>query len=363
MNEQAGRMPRDESIDVVRGLAIVTMIYANSAGYILAEPHSLASRLFGTFAAPLFIFVAGMMVGLSSDVKNYSFTYFLQRGLLVILTSALVIDVLIWKRVPFISMEVLYLIGIAIPLTALLHRRQLSTRCIVTGLVFAVAPLLRWKFGYEEQPWYFELTDYANLREMMIDVAPFLHTDYLEQQFIDGAFPLFPWLGFAFAGSLLATYRWRGPVDSIRTCSSRRWLGGSVALLAFGVWVWWLDPGPLFVRMGFSEMFYPPQTGYVLTAGGVIGLVFWFVDGNPRQQVYEPIRLLGQCSLFIYVLQWILAEHVLYPAFPDMTASVAQHFAWYIGVLTICVLAALAARTVKRRWQKMPFLIRFFLGT
>ena len=46
---------RDIAIDIVRGLAIFTMVAANMAAYVLAEPHPFGLRLYGTFAAPLFL--------------------------------------------------------------------------------------------------------------------------------------------------------------------------------------------------------------------------------------------------------------------------------------------------------------------
>ncbi len=45
---------RDKKIDILRGLAIFTMIAANISPYVLIEPHPFWFRLYGSFAAPLF---------------------------------------------------------------------------------------------------------------------------------------------------------------------------------------------------------------------------------------------------------------------------------------------------------------------
>ena len=50
---------RDKTIDILRGLAIFTMIAANISPYVLIEPHPFWFRLYGSFAAPLFILISG----------------------------------------------------------------------------------------------------------------------------------------------------------------------------------------------------------------------------------------------------------------------------------------------------------------
>lgn len=81
---------RDESIDILRGLAILTMIAANTAGILLRPPHPLALRLYGTFAAPLFIAISGAMVFKSAqDKPDRTFLYFLKRGLWVCFSFSL----------------------------------------------------------------------------------------------------------------------------------------------------------------------------------------------------------------------------------------------------------------------------------
>ena len=57
----AGRVGggRLAAIDLLRGLAIVMMVAANAAAVILRGPHPFGFRLFGSFAAPIFVTLAG----------------------------------------------------------------------------------------------------------------------------------------------------------------------------------------------------------------------------------------------------------------------------------------------------------------
>ena len=71
---------RDIAIDILRGLAIFTMVAANMAGSMLIEPHPLAFRFYGSFAAPMFILITGMMTVSTSRGKKHGPGYYLIRG-------------------------------------------------------------------------------------------------------------------------------------------------------------------------------------------------------------------------------------------------------------------------------------------
>jgi len=107
---------RDLTIDILRGLAIFTMLCANAIGYVTpSSEHPVWIKFYGSFAAPLFILLAGYMASMGLVQKGYPFSYYMKRGLMVILT-AVVIDTLIWEILPFTTFDVLYVIGFSLPL-------------------------------------------------------------------------------------------------------------------------------------------------------------------------------------------------------------------------------------------------------
>jgi uncharacterized membrane protein len=63
---------RNIAIDAIRGLAIFTMVGANMAASVAAHPHPCGLRLYGSFAAPLFILLSGMMVALTSEGQAFN---------------------------------------------------------------------------------------------------------------------------------------------------------------------------------------------------------------------------------------------------------------------------------------------------
>ena len=90
-------------IDVVRGLAIFIMLLANAAPYLLEEPYPFWFRLMSSLAAPVFVSLTGFMLGKRSDSLTFRKT--LLRGLLI-LTTAVAIDILIWDTLPFATFDV-----------------------------------------------------------------------------------------------------------------------------------------------------------------------------------------------------------------------------------------------------------------
>src|SRR4051812_15270738 len=98
---------RDHTVDILRGIAIFTMVAANLASDVLIEPHPFLLRVYGTFAAPLFIMLAGMMVAQTQEKGRRSFPSYVLRGGLIVLVASLM-DLVIWQDCPLVSFDVLY---------------------------------------------------------------------------------------------------------------------------------------------------------------------------------------------------------------------------------------------------------------
>lgn len=150
MNKNLLFTERDQSIDTIRGLAIILMIMGNLEP-VLQNPHPLWLRIYGSFAAPLFVITAGMMVCLTSNKKNHNFNYYLLRGILIILIGAL-IDVLVWGLIPFLTIDVLYLIGLAIPCCYFINRCKISQIILITFSLIIVTIILQNILGYSSYP-------------------------------------------------------------------------------------------------------------------------------------------------------------------------------------------------------------------
>jgi uncharacterized membrane protein len=102
---------RNKTIDSFRGMAIIIMIAANSWPYIYPYDNCpfLLRVLFST-AAPIFIFLSGYVYQFQNSLKGKRPLY---KRPLQILLLAVLIDSLVWKIVPFVTFDVLYLIAIS----------------------------------------------------------------------------------------------------------------------------------------------------------------------------------------------------------------------------------------------------------
>ncbi len=312
--------------------------------FLLAEPYPFWFRYYCSFAAPLFIFVAGMMVAFTAETKGHSLKYFLIRGSMIVAVG-IFIDVFIWKTYPFVSFDALYLIGISVPLSYLFLRLHGLFRWFIIIFIFLSTPVLQKILGYSAYP------DNGQLKTI------FRHW------VIDGYFPLFPWLGFCLLGSGLKKNHWRaafGVNPAPRWCGIKVIFLSGLAIFIFGSIIWRLCPIELLTREGYGELFYPATLGYLISAIGLIFLVFSIIDLRPSA-IYRPFQALGESSLFIYVLHLFLIEYVLTRIWPKEDFQI--FFIIYIVLLFFLISMAYVLRRLKAKWKDRPFIINFLFGS
>lgn len=304
---------RDTSIDILRGIAIVTMVAANWAAFILTAPHPFWLRVYGSFAAPLFIFLAGRMVTLTHLQKGHDFKYFVYRGAYLIVVGALLVDLGIWKIHPFLSMEVLYLIGVSLPLSFCFLRLPRWVAWFLVGSVFWIAPLLQKHFGYTVYPTTVSITGQ--------DISGVSFQSPIWQHWlIDGWFPVFPWIGYAFLGALLGGMKEMG--YAISGC-----LGG-IGIL-FGTLFFYFMPNAFQLRGSFSELFYPPSYGYIALSLGVIFLLQAMIQKGQNFTFPRFFALFGRHALLLYILHLAIAQYLFYPFWNTLSIS---SFLWVYGI-------------------------------
>lgn len=350
--------PRNQTLDVLRGLAIATMILSNFAGEMLKAPHPFILTVLGSLAAPLFVMIAGFLVGFSVLNKNYPLSYFLLRGFLTWVVAAS-IDTFLWKSYPFISVDVLYLTGLALPLTALFMRMNLPFKIVFVILIFATAPMLRGYFGYVEKPSFPLIWKEGHF-------IPFegQFTVILKHWFVDGWFPIFSWIGIAFTGALLAQLRLRREILTKRDNGLVFIFG--IVFLIIGI-LFWNTEFRLAARGNYTELFYPPTLSYYSAYFGGILLLYLLVEWNSNLKIYTPLRLLGVSPLFFYFMHFLIISKFIAPAFGkttevDVYLSMDTFFLAYFLLILFCLFLALLILLIKKKYPTPPFLIKFFIG-
>ncbi|MBI3510287.1 MAG: DUF1624 domain-containing protein [Bacteroidetes bacterium] len=340
-------LKRYPSIDIFRGVAIFTMLCANSAAESLAAPHSYLIRIYGSFAAPIFVFLAGFMVGIGS--KKHPPLYFLKRALEIFAVAAL-IDWLIWRIVPFTTFDVLYLTAFGILVSAILLKTNVGVRIFFMIICFAMGPILQHFVGYRTG---------VNEHSLVDPASPPLPTGmmwWFKSWLVDGWFPVFPWLGFTMAGSLVYSH---GAVFS------KMWRIffplGIISFLGGITWMYYHRPGDE-GREGYSELFYPAGIPYLCAALGAI------IIGVTMMQFFKPryglqlLRYLGSASLFVYIVHSAIISFVLDEYCTNYPTK--QFLILYVcfALLMITLCAILFELKKRSWWKKLPWPLHFLLG-
>jgi len=340
---------RDLSADVIRGIAVFTMFAANFAAVVLLEPHPFWLRVYGTFAASLFVMVSGMMVTATARERGYGLVHYLRRGGLVLAIAALV-DMLIWGYYPFWTFDVLYVIGLGLPAAYLHGKLPTAARWAVPIVIIGATPLLQDLLGYTAYP---QEIYFSGEEPVETDIP----TGVINHLLVDGWFPLFPWLGLMILGTLLGDLR-----RHIGSFANARGLGAGIALLVIGIAIWMHEPGRLLVRDGYSELFYEPTIGYAVTAIGVYMVLFGLVDVRPGLPALVPLRLFGETALLMYILHLWILSYILASLFAEQQATLMPFLGIYLGLSLALLAVCWAVRGLKVQWTARPLVARFLLG-
>lgn len=323
---------RELNFDILRGLAIAIMVAAHLADHLLRGPQPTWFVFLGALAAPLFIFLAGMMVALSFVYKNYPFSYYLKRGL-VIFGIAVLVDIAIWQAYPLVSFDVLYLIAVSIPLTYLFLRLNLSLQMVVIAGLFFATPFLQNMFITDFSP---SIVGDASVQGE--------YTGALAHFFLGGWFPIFPWLPVAFLGALLGTFHRRFFNDLPKGRSA-------IAFLSF----FFISASSAYFLKDvivegnyFRDLMYIPSLVYITWALSSVGLLFILVQRAQLFFVGQALSLLGRVALFIYVFHLVIISYIFESFFSNRLSGI-ELTALYLTFVIFLIACAYGIFKIKER--------------
>jgi uncharacterized membrane protein len=301
---------RDVTLDILRGFAILVMIPGNMAAYVLAEPYPVWWRIyavFGSFVPALFILLAGMMVVYTTRHRSYQLSHFLYRAFFLVVAGA-ILDILIWQTWPFLSIEVLYLIGLSLPICHDFQKLSTHWRWLTVATIFLLTPVLQHFMGYTPSP--LQLSIFQSPQQLNpLTIA--------QHWLIDGWFPIFPWLGFALLGVNLGCLRLNHPNYNKAHATAIGFI-----LLVIGSVIWWQSNTPSYIRNGFTELIYPPSLGYIITNLGMIALYFVVVDSHLNWRGFNPLRIFGHSALLVYLLHFFCISYLIAPQWQNESTEV-----------------------------------------
>lgn len=342
-------------IDILRGIAITIMIPANLST-LWIEAHPMWFRIVASYAAPIFIMLSTGMVILTRN--QHGFSYFLNRGLTII-GFAVLIDIVVWKIFPFVTYDVLYLIGISIPIIYLMRHLNNMKLFVVGAFIIVLTPLLQHFIGY-----HLEISEINWANKYWPSLARLL-----QAWLIDGWFPVFPWLGLALLGAIV----FRLIVKQNATINNKMILSG-IILAVFGFVLLFVptdlfnnvtNNGILKERLGFSEIFYPPTIPYLISAIGMVIIFSWLSEYLTKFSFSKILAMFGRYSLMIYLLHQMINVFVITPilqvknmeGFTSGFSFFLIVIATFIIVYLFCHLMELLKKVYTPAWLPLKMLL------
>jgi uncharacterized membrane protein len=264
---------RDSSIDRLRGIAILCMLYAHLVPYYVENGTKLLfiERVFSSLAAPLFLF----LVGYNFNIRQ-NFNRIFKRTLLIFILAT-GIDVFVWGIYPFYSFDVLYLIAISVFILYFIRNFNHTKLLILVFLIVIVSVCIT----------YFKIYS-VDLYE------PYLNQSYKLNQvfynfFINGWFPIFPWIIFPILGLIMKSISIESKNNKI------------ISILLFTPIISLIFLSKFNWRPFSVEIFYPASFIYLLLALSYL----YLVQANKsflRNRIFSFLDYFGKLSLFLYLL-------------------------------------------------------------
>ncbi|MEX0917006.1 MAG: heparan-alpha-glucosaminide N-acetyltransferase domain-containing protein [Candidatus Paceibacterota bacterium] len=342
---------RDATVDILRGFAIAVMIGVHVYEYLFYNPYAIS--LFSFYyphIAYLFLFITGAMVALSAFKKNRTFSHYLKRGVAILL-MAVFLDVAVYQIQPFITFDILYVIGFSMPLAFLFLYLPRFIQLSLVLFIFLATPIFYGMFGYPTETSLL-LIEKSGFQDIgLIGV--------LKNAFFTGWFPLFPWLGFVLLGAIFGDLRWR---CKHFLCQSNR------ALLFLGMLLMAVGSVPLYFAFlkGSGFTLFPGILGYVgfvVFATGFSATLFSIVQHTWRTFVgYQPFAWLGKVALLTYIGHLALLEVISFYVWRELGAL--QTVVGYTLLVATFVLLAYAVYRMKIQidWKRKHWALHFLFG-
>jgi uncharacterized membrane protein len=348
-------------IDWLRGFACLMMFETHCydswlGGAARGSEFFRFSQIGGTLPAPLFLFLAGVSVGLMTDnlrrkeisADEIARSTILRGGEIFLLALLFRLQefLLAMGHSPWtdlLRVDILNMIGLSLMMMGLVCRiaaanagtelRRLRRRTIAAAVLFATAvaivtPQMWTSWQPHWRAWWLE--SYLNG----------VHTFGVPQPWL---FPIFPWAAFAFTGLAVGTLLLSDWARKKEAAALALAGVGGVALVALGIW---LDGRP--VQLYAVYDFWHTSPNFFLVRVGVVMLIlcgsYLWCRWGPGEWGFSPLIEMGKSSLLVY---WVHLEFV-YGGLSILPKRNVGIVTATIGLATIFVAMTLLA-TIRNR--------------
>jgi uncharacterized membrane protein len=309
-------MKRYLSIDILRAVAILLMVQVHFVDHLstkTAAPAWLynASCWLGEWPAPLFSLLLGLSFSLwtrkeeSLGRSDGEITRIAIRRGIFLFVLGIVFNFLVWLPEGTFNWDILTLLGVSMAVLAFARKLPpvvLVTLCLV---VLLISPPLR------------TVGDYSVYWVQGYYAYDFTFRDVVSGFFVNGYFPLLPWVIFPLAGHIIGEVAFRRRESSTQTDWRLAAAGiGFMALAVVDVALGAQSPFLMAKHYATGFTLYPASTEYILGMLGFsllcLAILRRWVDRNERITGAGPVltffRRYSYLALTVYIVH--LAVHL-----------------------------------------------------
>lgn len=333
-------MERNTTIDLIKGIAAVIMIYANTVPYFFNFESEFFIRLLFSVAAPIFIISSGYITQINITNQGLKKSKFIYR-VIQILFFGVVIDAFFWHSIPFVTFDVLYLIGLSQLLLLLINKKHFF---IVALAIFIISFISHHFFYYR-----FTINELSSF-----SINSLINANPIKRMFFDGWFPLFPWLGFFLLGSFTQEYI----KEKIKIKISFLILGILLISLFF---IFGEIPK---IRNSYLELWYPLNGISLLIPFGV----FFIFNGIIQYSIKvdgifsKIIVIIGKNTLFVYTFHAFIISIITDNNLLQNFSLNQRKFSFWIFIIFVLFIILLFQKIKDTHvWIKTPKMIKFLL--
>lgn len=337
-------------LDYLRAFAILIMIFANASPYCFFGVKTIPGiRILFSIAAPIFIFLLGYTFALNNE-RRPNLNRQRMRSI-QILSIAVFIDLIVWRITPFCTFDVLYLIGFSSFFLIYIKKiKSSSILSIIVLIIFVIhiylLEIANYRFDNNDS-----ITIYLNSIKLFLKNST-------KRFFLDGWFPFFPWFAIALIGYL--TY-------FIKPNKTNQRIFGALSLVATIVFILLFNFKNIQVpRNGYLELFYPVSIAlifFILAINSAIALLLSVNFTNSNTQ-FRLLQIIGQYSLFVYLLHTVIIAWVFKPICAILTPGLIASTIYLVAMIGVIVYIVFQLHTniEKIKNKKIYPILGFILG-
>lgn len=313
-------------------------------------------------ASPTFLLLSGAMLGLlqlrRKDALPLLASRLFHRGLFVLVVGHLLIsgasamthDLPYWSVV-LDRVYITDVVGICLMLLPRLTAQRGVRPLLATGIALYLCALL---IGYLWQP--------TRLGGVVLEQMLFGSHGHTGRQLMEFASPIIPYIGVYIAGIGLGTYVDRVAGGSIESREQWRIIGVAVSMIFLAVCAkaafilahldLQTELGAVVHELTSPFQKIPPGPTYLMTFAGLgilaLSCFFWMEKRASRALPLRAFAVLGQCSFFVFILQFYL-----FGPMSDHADVFGGHLWWLSYLGTMAVIGCLALLWRKARGNRL----------